>query len=86
MAYADWPRSAFSLSGEARTHVGRSFCATCGSRLFHLQPHKVEVLLGALDEGPSDLLPTREGWIIRRETWLTALAGAEQAERDPQMH
>jgi len=86
MAYADWPRSAFTLTGVAREHVGRSFCATCGSRLFHLQPSRVEVLLGALDEAPSDLHPTREGWIIRREPWLAALARAEQAERDPAKH
>jgi len=86
MAYADWPREAFTLRGEAREYVGRSFCSTCGSRLFHLQAHRVEVLLGALDEGPSDLQPTREGWIIRREPWLAAVAGAEQAERDPSPH
>lgn len=62
MAYADWPRSAFTLRGEAREYMGRSFCSTCGSRLFHLgNPHGVEVVLGALDDAPSDLTPSREG-------------------------
>jgi hypothetical protein len=86
MVYADWPREAFTLSGEAREYVGRSFCVTCGSRLFHLQPSRVEVMLGALDEAPSDLSPTREGWLIRREPWLAAVPHAEQAERDPPKH
>jgi hypothetical protein len=83
MAYADWPRSAFTMTGAAREHVGRSFCSTCGSRLFHLNPDRVEVLLGALDDAPSDLVPTREGWTKRREAWLAPAAHAEQAEEDP---
>ncbi len=83
MVYADWPRSAFSVTGEAREHVGRSFCSTCGSRLFHLNPGRVEIIVGALDDAPSDLVPTREGWIKRRESWLQPIAGATQAEEDP---
>jgi hypothetical protein len=83
MVYAKWPRSAFSSTGEAREHVGRSFCATCGSRLFHLNPDSVEVIVGALDDAPSDLVPTQVGWIKRREPWLVPLAGAEQALEDP---
>jgi hypothetical protein len=83
VAYADWPRAAFSSSGETREFAGRSFCPSCGSRLFHLSDEHAEVMLGALDDAPTDLSPTREGWIIRREHWLGALAGTEQAERDP---
>ncbi len=33
-AYAVWPRSAFSSTGEAMEWQGRSFCPICGSRLF----------------------------------------------------
>lgn len=83
MMYADWPEAAFSVMGDAREYMGRSFCATCGSRLFHLNPGIVEIILGALDDAPSDLRPTREGWIKRREAWLAPLAGAVQAEQDP---
>lgn len=83
MVYADWPRSAFTMTGEASEYDGRSFCAVCGSRLFHLQAHRVEVLVGALDDAPSGLVPVREGWIRRREAWLAAVPGAEQAEQDP---
>lgn len=83
MVYAQWPRSAFSSTGDAREHVGRSFCAICGSRLFHLNPSSVGVIVGALDDAPSDLVPTQEGWIKRREPWLAPLASAEQALEDP---
>jgi hypothetical protein len=81
--YADWPRSAFSLVGEAREYRGRSFCTTCGSRLFHLNEERAEIMLGSLDDGPGDLRPHREGWIIRRETWLGPVANAGQSDRDP---
>ncbi|MGL4964445.1 MAG: GFA family protein [Inquilinus sp.] len=85
MAYADWARDAFTTTGEVRTHRGRSFCPACGSRVFHLAERDgtVEILLGALDEAPGDLRPTREGWIIRREPWLAPIAGAGQFDRDP---
>ena len=85
MAYADWPRDAFTTTGEVRTYRGRSFCPVCGSRLFHPAEGEdmVEILLGALDEAPGDLRPTREGWIIRREPWLAPVAGAGQFDRDP---
>lgn len=83
MVYAKWPRSAFTARGEAREYVGRSFCATCGSRLFHLNADSVGIIVGALDDAPSDLIPTQEGWIKRREPWLAPLTGAEQAREDP---
>jgi hypothetical protein len=83
MAYADWPSEAFLVEGEAREYAGRSFCPACGSRLFHLSPGTVEILLGAFDDAPGDLAPTREGWIIRREHWLAPVGGASQLDRDP---
>jgi hypothetical protein len=83
VTYADWPRSAFRLSGEAREYRGRSFCPMCGSRVFHLSRDKVEIMVGALDDAPSDLIPTREGWIKRRELWLSPLGNAGQFEEDP---
>lgn len=83
--YADWPRSAFQFTGSAVEFAGRSFCSTCGSRLFHLGEGKdqVEIMVGALDDAPSDLLPTREGWIKRRELWLAPLGTAGQFQEDP---
>ncbi len=81
--YADWPRSAFDFSGSPREYHGRNFCPDCGARLFHLSPDEVEVELGSLDDAPTDLVPTREGWICRREPWLVPVAGASQSDRDP---
>ncbi|WP_395679486.1 GFA family protein [Inquilinus sp.] len=85
MAFANWPRDAFTATGEVRAYRGRSFCPTCGSRPFHLAEGEdtVEILLGALDEAPGNLQPTRESWIIRREPWLAPVAGASQFDRDP---
>src|SRR5262245_22920449 len=83
--YADWPISAFSSTGEYRTYHGRSFCPTCGSRLFHVNAEKghAEIVLGSLDEAPTGLVPAREGWIKRREDWLHPVEHAVQAREDP---
>ena len=83
VSYADWAADRFSFTGEIRTFNGRSFCPTCGSRLFHLSAEGAEVMLGAFDAAPGDLTPTREGWIIRREHWIRPVAGAGQFDRDP---
>jgi hypothetical protein len=83
--YADWPLSAFQCTGSPAEFAGRSFCSFCGSRLFHLDRAKgeAEILVGALDDAPSDLIPTREGWIKRREHWLAPLGTAGQFHEDP---
>jgi hypothetical protein len=82
--YADWLAGAFSFTGTVATYEGRSFCPTCGTRLFHLQDDgAAEICLGSLDDAPVGLVPTREGWIKRREDWLTPLAHAHQAREDP---
>jgi hypothetical protein len=82
--YADWPRDAFSSTGDYRTYNGRSFCPVCGSRLFHPgDVSGVEICLGSLDDAPTNLVPTREGWIKRREPWFRPVEGAYQAEEDP---
>jgi hypothetical protein len=82
-AYADWPLPALSYSGIPKTFAGRSFCDNCGSRLFQLSEGSAEISLGALDDGPSDLTPTQECWIKRREYWLQPILGAAQAEENP---
>ena len=82
--YADWPKSAVTLSGRLKSHAGRSFCPDCGSRVVHLDPHQTEILLGTLDDPPTDLVPQLEIWTIRREPWLQPVPGARQFERDPE--
>jgi hypothetical protein len=83
LAYADWPPEAFSSTGEYRTYSGRSFCPICGTRLFHVSDKHAEICIGSLDEAPTDLSPTREGWIKRREPWLLAIPGVSQHREDP---
>jgi hypothetical protein len=83
LAYADWPSRCFTMSGEYKTYEGRSFCPNCGTRLFHLNQHHTEICVGSLDEAPTGLTPTREGWINRREHWLPALAHVSQWQEDP---
>ena len=82
--YADWLAGCFSYTGEIATYEGRSFCPKCGSRLFHLQDDGgAEICVGSLDDAPTNLPPTREGWIKRREPWLVPVSGTYQAEVDP---
>ena len=81
--YADWPRSAFTSAGQVQVFNGRSFCPACGSRVFHLSEAIAEVMIGALDDDPGDLCPTREGWTFRREHWLAPVADAAQFAKEP---
>jgi hypothetical protein len=83
LAYADWPREMFTVAGEFVAYEGRSFCPTCGSRLFHLDEDEAEICIGSLDIAPTSLGPVQEGWTIRREHWLPPVEGAKQAEQDP---
>jgi hypothetical protein len=83
LAYADWYREHFSVTGSYATYEGRSFCPICGSRLFHVDDEGAEICIGSLDEAPTNLAPTREGWIKRREPWLAPIAHASQWQEDP---
>jgi hypothetical protein len=42
---------------------------------------EIEVHLGALD-APDQLMPTYEGWIVRRESWLPPFPLARHYQRD----
>lgn len=81
--YADWWLKDFSVIGAYVTYEGRSFSPICGSRLFHVDHEGTEICLGSLDEAPIELVPSREGWIKRREPWLHAVEGASQHREDP---
>lgn len=81
-AFAVWPRGAFSSDGAVAIFEGRSFCPTCGSRLFNMRDDEAEIRIGTLDGVPTDFTPTYEVWIERREHWLAALADTEQFEKD----
>jgi hypothetical protein len=77
-----WSRPAYEGAGELRTFEGRSFCLNCGSRIASLRNDEAEIMLGALDRAPSDIIPDYEIWIGRREPWLMDLQWAEQFQHD----
>ncbi|MEZ2127526.1 MULTISPECIES: GFA family protein [unclassified Sinorhizobium] len=82
VTFAVWPRQAFAFSGDIATFQGRSFCPRCGSRLFCLGEEETEIRVGSLDDAPTDLSPTYEIWVKRREPWLAPLPGRAQYDED----
>ena len=80
--YAVWPASAFETSGSTEVHLGRRFCPTCGSSVFAAELDEVEIKLGAVMPAPTNLKPTYELWIKRREPWLRPIEGADQYQED----
>jgi hypothetical protein len=83
--YAQWPLEMFELEGEISSYDGRGFCGRCGSRLLNpVEPgdSHVEIRIGSLDEAPFELEPEAEIWVKRRESWIAALAGAEQHDEN----
>ncbi len=77
-----WQRGAYEGEGVLGTYNGRSFCPTCGSRVVHLTDDEAEIMLGSLDDAPSDLIPGYELWTPRRESWMHVLPWADQFEAD----
>ena len=60
--------------------VARHFCPSCGSPLFGVSDGTDEIAigLGAFDIAPTDLVPTYELWVARRERWLNVAMPTEQ--------
>ena len=79
-AAAMFPADAVTISGGTASYKDRHFCPTCGSSLFARSGDEIEVHLGCLD-APSQLKPTYENWVIRREDWLPPF-GMTQYQRD----
>jgi hypothetical protein len=79
--FAVFPVHAVKVTGETRAYRTRSFCPTCGSPLFDRFGDDLELHLGCLD-APSQLAPTYESWVIRREDWLPPFDVANRYERD----
>jgi len=80
-SFAIFPTAAVTVTGKTREFKTRHFCPTCGSSLFDLWGDEFELHLGCLD-APSQLVPTYEGWVIRRETWLPPFNLANRYERN----
>jgi hypothetical protein len=83
--YAQWPVTAFEITGEISAYDGRGFCPRCGSRLLNppdAGDSLVEIRIGTLDDAPFGLEPQAEIWVKRREAWLAPVEGAEQHEEN----
>jgi hypothetical protein len=82
--FAVWRSDRVSISGETRSWRlstdNRHYCPTCGSSVFGIVDgvDEVEIRAGAFDEAPTDLTPSYELWVARRECWLVAVDSAEQ--------
>ncbi|EAW13235.1 GFA family protein [Aspergillus clavatus NRRL 1] len=63
----------------------RSFCGTCGSRLFHRNNSMVEAQYVSVSSGTIDdrdgLEPTIELWQRNRRPWLAPLDGIEKLDQ-----
>ena len=84
MAFAVWHADHVKIEGRTAswkaTRDDRHFCPFCGSTLFGVEEgtKEIEVRLGAFDAAPTDLVPTYELWVRRRERWLQVLSSREQ--------
>ena len=83
VTFAVWPHGRFVSSGGYTTYEGRSFCPTCGSRLFCLSQDEAELRLGSLDDAPYNIAPDYEIWTIRREHWLKAAVQSQFKQDKP---
>jgi hypothetical protein len=79
--FAVFPADAVEIAGKVAAYSNRHFCPACGSSLFGRTGDEIEVYVGCLD-APSQVKPTYENWIIRREDWLPPFDVARSYSRD----
>ena len=80
-AAAVFPQDAVTIEGVTRDCLGRLFCPRRGSPVFARTADEIEVHLGSPEE-PGQLMPTYEGWTVRREPWLPPFSLAKRYDRD----
>lgn len=80
-AAATFPKHAVTITGATHHYQERHFCPRCGSSVFAIGEHDIEVHLGALDH-PNQFSPTYELWTCRREAWLPPMPGLAHFEKD----
>ncbi|WP_050522146.1 GFA family protein [Pseudorhodobacter wandonensis] len=70
-----------TVFGVTHSYKGRFFCPRCGSPVFSISGHEVEVHLGAFD-APNQFVPSYELWTQRREAWLPEFPVSERHQYD----
>ncbi len=80
-AAAIFPQDAVVIKGHTHDYAGRFFCPRCGSSVFARSGDEIELHLGALD-APDQLVPSYEGWVVRREAWMPPFPHMRLYERD----
>src|SRR5688572_28897091 len=81
LTFAIYPATAVTITGNAADYRGRYFCSACGSSVFSRSGDEIEIAPGSFD-APTQVRPTYELWMPRRETWLPAFDVARRYERD----
>ena len=85
-ANAIWTADSVTIEGKTTAWKAatdaRHFCPSCGSTLFGVSDGtgEIEIRLGAFDVAPTDLQPTYELWVTRREKWMPVLTDAKQSD------
>ena len=71
--FAVWSAKNVATAGDTESWMHstdhRHFCVTCGSSLYSVVDgaNEIEIRVGAFDDAPSNLFPTYELWLNRRE-------------------
>jgi len=79
--FAVFPAEAVTITGKTADYAGRYFCPTCGSSVFGRTGDEIEIAAGSFD-APSQVTPTYELWVRRRESWLPPFDVARRYEGD----
>jgi hypothetical protein len=83
-ANAVWRAGDVTIQGHTAswkaTTDARHFCPSCGSPLFGVSDStgEIDIMVGAFDVAPTDLVPTYELWVGRREKWVQVVTGTQQ--------
>ena len=81
-----WRAEDVTIQGDTRswkdTTVARHFCPSCGSSLFGISDGEIAIGLGAFNQAPTNLVPTYELWVGRRENWVRVATPTEEFPGD----
>ena len=80
-AGAVFPAEHVTVTGATADYKGRHFCPRCGSSLFSRDDDEFNICVGCFD-APSQVKPSYELWVQRREDWLPSFPVARSYSGD----